>query len=172
MKLSIVIICWNDLKVVPACLASIYEQTRKTEFEVIVSDNGSTDASLEFIQANYPQVRIVENKANLGYARGNNAGIAAVGEADYVLILNPDTIIHEGALDKWAEFADRHPEAGAFGWPGSLLALDVACCRPMPVSALSVLSLREIPAACTVPEAAWICSLCSAEDWLGTHKDA
>src|SRR5205814_8099841 len=62
MKLSIVIICWNDLKVIPACLASIYEQTRKTEFEVILSDNGSTDGSLEFIRANYPQVRIVGNK--------------------------------------------------------------------------------------------------------------
>src|SRR5258706_13083727 len=99
MKLSIVIICWNDLKVLPACLKSIYEQTTNTEFEVIVSDNGSTDGSLDFVRQNYPQARIVENKANLGYARGNNTGIAAVGEADYILILNPDTIIHDRALD-------------------------------------------------------------------------
>jgi len=90
MKLSIVIICWNDLKVLPACLKSIYEQTKNTEFEVIISDNGSTDGSLDFVRQDYPQARIVENKANLGYARGNNAGIAAVTEADYILILNPD----------------------------------------------------------------------------------
>jgi GT2 family glycosyltransferase len=114
MKLSIVIICWNDLKVLPQCLKSIYEQTRDTEFEVIISDNGSADASLEFVRANYPQARILENKANLGYAKGNNVGIkAATGQ--YILILNPDTIIHERALDKWVAFADKHADAGAFG---------------------------------------------------------
>jgi len=115
MKLSIVIICWNDLKVLPNCLKSIYEQTKETEIEVIISDNGSTDGSLDFVRQNHPSARIVENKANLGYARGNNTGIAAVKDADYILILNPDTIIHDRALDKWVKFADRHPEAGAFG---------------------------------------------------------
>src|SRR5438876_5086607 len=115
MKLSIVIISWNDLKVLPACLKSIYEQTKETEFEIIISDNGSADGSLDFVRQNYPAARIVENRANLGYARGNNAGIAAVGEADYILILNPDTIIHDAALDKWVKFADAHPQAGAFG---------------------------------------------------------
>ena len=100
MKLSIVIICWNDLKVLPACLESIYAQTRSTEFEVIISDNGSTDGSLDFVRKNYPTARIVENNATLGYARGNNACIAhATG--DYILILNPDTIIHDRALDNW-----------------------------------------------------------------------
>ena len=100
MKLSIVIISWNDLKVLPACLKSIYQQTKETEFEIIISDNGSTDGSLDFVRQNYPAARIVENRANLGYARGNNTGIAAVREADYILILNPDTIIHDRALDK------------------------------------------------------------------------
>lgn len=114
MKLSVVIICWNDLRVIRDCLRSIHEGTHSTDFEVIVSDNGSVDDSLEFIRKHYPQVRIVENNQNLGFARGNNAGIsAATGE--YVLILNPDTIIHDGALDKLVQFADRHPEAGAFG---------------------------------------------------------
>jgi GT2 family glycosyltransferase len=116
MKLSIVIICWNDLKVIPACLKSIYDETKEIDFEVIISDNGSTDGSLAWIHQNYPQARILENNANLGYARGNNAGIAAVDpSAEYILILNPDTIIHDRALDKWIAYADRHPEAGAFG---------------------------------------------------------
>ncbi len=83
-------------------------------FEVIVSDNGSTDASVEYIREHFPDVRIVENGANLGFARGNNAGIS-VAQGEYVLILNPDTIIHDRALEKLVAYADTHPEGGAFG---------------------------------------------------------
>jgi hypothetical protein len=114
MKLSIVIICWNDLRVIRDCLRSVYEGTHVTDFEVIISDNGSVDDSVEFVRRHYPKVRVVENQQNLGFARGNNAGIRAA-RGEYVLILNPDTIIHDGSLDKLVEFADRHPEAGAFG---------------------------------------------------------
>jgi GT2 family glycosyltransferase len=114
MRLSVVIICWNDLRVIDDCLKSIYAGTHRTEFEVIISDNNSTDGSIEFIRKNYPQARIIENGANLGFAKGNNAGIRA-SRGEYVLILNPDTIVHEGSLDKLVEFAERHPEAGAFG---------------------------------------------------------
>jgi GT2 family glycosyltransferase len=57
---------------------------------------------------------VVENRANVGFAKGNNAGIREA-RGKYVLILNPDTIIHDGSLDRWIEFADRHPEGGAFG---------------------------------------------------------
>jgi GT2 family glycosyltransferase len=114
MKLSIVIICWNDLKVIAECLRSIYVETRDIEFEVIISDNGSSDGSLAFVRQEYPQVRVVENRANLGFARGNNAGIAAA-TGEYILILNPDTIILDRALQKWIGWADAHPEAGAFG---------------------------------------------------------
>jgi GT2 family glycosyltransferase len=114
MKLSIVVICWNDLKVIKDCLESIYDQTSAITFEVIVSDNGSTDGSIEYIREKFPQVRIVENGANLGFARGNNAGIR-VAQGEYVLILNPDTIIRDKALDKLVAYADKAPEAGAFG---------------------------------------------------------
>lgn len=114
MKLSIVILCWNDLKVIHNCLHSIFEGTRLTEFEVIVSDNGSTDGSPEFIRKTYPAVRVIENGANLRFSKGNNVGIAA-SAGEYVLVLNPDTIIHEGSLDRWIQFADSHPEAGGFG---------------------------------------------------------
>jgi GT2 family glycosyltransferase len=114
MKLSIVILCWNDLKVIGDCLASIYSGTHSIEFETIVSDNGSTDGSIDFIRKNFPQVRILENGTNLRFAKGNNVAIRA-SQGEYVLILNPDTIIHDGALDKVVKFADEHPEAGAFG---------------------------------------------------------
>jgi GT2 family glycosyltransferase len=114
MKLSVVIICWNDLRVIRDCLRSIYAGTHSTDFEVIISDNGSVDDSIEFVCKHYPQVRVVENQQNLGFARGNNVGIRT-SRGEYVLILNPDTIVHDGAFDRLVEFADRHPEAGAFG---------------------------------------------------------
>jgi GT2 family glycosyltransferase len=114
MKLSVVIICWNDLKYIADCLRSIYAEAIPMEFEVIVTDNGSTDGSLDFIRQHFPQVRIVANGANIGYGPGNNAGFnVAIGE--YVLILNPDTLICPGALNKLVEYADRHPEAAGFG---------------------------------------------------------
>lgn len=132
MKLSIVILCWNDLKVITNCLRSIYSGTHSTEFEIIVSDNGSTDGSIEFLRENFPQVRVIENGANLRFSKGNNVGIRA-SNGEYVLILNPDTIIHEGSLDRWMEFADRHPEAGGFGC--RVLHADGSyqgCARPFP----------------------------------------
>lgn len=120
MQLSIVILCWNDLKVIGDCLRTIYAGTHTTNFEVIVSDNGSTDGSVEFIRSNFPQVRVLENGRNLRFSKGNNVGIREC-TGDLILILNPDTLIHDGALDRFVEFADQHPEAGAFGcralWP-------------------------------------------------------
>lgn len=132
MKLSIVILCWNDLQVISDCLRSIYSGTRQTEFEVIVSDNGSTDESIRLIREHYPQVRVIENGQNLRFSKGNNVGIR-VSTGEYVLILNPDTVIHDGALDRWIEFADRHPEAGGFGC--RVLNRDGSyqgCARPFP----------------------------------------
>jgi GT2 family glycosyltransferase len=114
MKLSIIILCWNDLKVISDCIASIHAKTHSVEFEIIVSDNGSTDGSIDHIRKNFPDVRIIENGTNLRFAKGNNVGID-VSRGEYVLILNPDTLMHEGTLDKMIAYADRHPEAGAFG---------------------------------------------------------
>jgi hypothetical protein len=114
MKLSIVVICWNNLTVIKDCLRSIYEGTHFTEFEVLVTDNGSTDGSVECVRKNFPAARLIENGLNLGFAKGNNSGIRRT-TGEYVLILNPDTIVHEGSLDRWINFADRHPNVGAFG---------------------------------------------------------
>src|SRR6266404_314745 len=145
MKLSIVILCWNDLKVIQDCLKSIFATTHQTDFEVIVSDNGSADGSVTLIRENYPLVRIVENGANLGFAKGNNVGIQA-SQGEYVL--NPDTIIHDGALDRWIQFAERHPEAGAFGC--RVLNPDGTyqeCARPFPTIwrfLLAALYLRSL----------------------------
>jgi len=114
MELSIVIINWNDGKVLPGCLQSICRETKETEYEIVISDNGSTDGSLDYVRSNHPEAMIVENGANLGFSRGNNSGIA-VARGEYVLILNPDTIIMDRALDRLVCWADKHPEAAAFG---------------------------------------------------------
>jgi GT2 family glycosyltransferase len=114
MKLSIIILCWNDRQVISECLRSIFASTHSTQLEVIVSDNGSTDGSVELIRAFYPMVQVIENGRNLRFAKANNVGMRA-SRGEYVLILNPDTIIHDGALDNIVALADRHPEAGAFG---------------------------------------------------------
>jgi GT2 family glycosyltransferase len=114
MKLSVVVICWNDLKVIKDCLESVYRETSNITFEVIVSDNGSTDGSLSYIREHFAAARILENGANLGFARGNNAGIKCAS-GEYVLLLNPDTIIHDRALEKLVAYADSRPDGGAFG---------------------------------------------------------
>jgi GT2 family glycosyltransferase len=114
VKLSIVILCWNDFEVIVNCLQSIYASTHSTEFEVIVSDNGSTDGSVEFIRKRFPHVHVIENGTNLRFAKANNIGIR-MSKGEYILILNPDTIIHDGTVDKLVMFADQHAEAGAFG---------------------------------------------------------
>ena len=89
MKLSIVIICWNDKDVIDDCLRSIFDTVRETEFEVIVSDNGSTDESCDLIRRDHPAVRIINNGANIGFARGNGPGDE---EAESVA-LTPETPI-------------------------------------------------------------------------------
>jgi GT2 family glycosyltransferase len=114
MKLSVVIISWNDGNCILECLRSVFAETRSLEFEVIVTDNGSTDGSLVAIRREFPQVRLVENGVNLGYGPGNNAGIE-VAKGEYILLLNPDTIVRERALEKLVAHAERSPEAGAWG---------------------------------------------------------
>lgn len=120
------------MKVIPNCLQSIFDGTYSTEFEVIISDNGSTDGSIEFVRQTYPTVRVIENGVNLRFSRGNNVGIHEC-KGEYILILNPDTFIHEGSLDRWVRFAENHPEAGAFGC--RVLNEDGSyqgCARPLP----------------------------------------
>jgi N-acetylglucosaminyl-diphospho-decaprenol L-rhamnosyltransferase len=114
MKLSVVIICWNDLKVILDCISSVYAETSAIDYEIIVTDNASSDGSVAAIRQRFPDVRIVENSENGGFGKGNNAGIR-VTNGEFVLILNPDTIIRDRALEKLVAYADHHPEAGAFG---------------------------------------------------------
>jgi hypothetical protein len=108
MKLSIVVVAWNSAADIDACIDSI---NLGSEFEVVVVDNASTDATLGLLRQHH-HLRLVENSSNLGYARANNQGIKlATGE--YVLLLNPDTRIELDALDALCSYLDEHPAVGA-----------------------------------------------------------
>jgi GT2 family glycosyltransferase len=96
------------------CLHSLYRAIKNTETEVFVVDNCSTDDSLEMLRQSYPEIKLIANSENLGFAKANNLAIEA-SESDYVLLLNPDTLVQEEAIRNMLSFMDAHPEAGALG---------------------------------------------------------
>ena len=114
VTLSIVVVCFNDGAVLLPCLESIYTGPPRATFEVILVDNGSLDGSIEEAHSRFPDVVIVRAGYNSGYAGGNNIGFRRAS-GTYVLFLNPDTTIPQGALDQLVHRADRHPRCGAAG---------------------------------------------------------
>ena len=85
-----------------------------SDFEVIVVDNDSTDESVAMVRRDFPQVRLVCNSRNLGFAAGNNRGFA-VASGRYLLLLNSDTLLLPGALDESLGYLDAHPDVGVLG---------------------------------------------------------
>jgi len=114
MDLSIVIVNWNGLAVLRPCLKSIFESSQGIRFEVIVVDNASRDESVTAIEREFPQVVIVRNQQNLGFAVANNQAFA-LARGRYVLLLNNDTLVLPGALAKSVGYLDGYPKAGALG---------------------------------------------------------
>jgi GT2 family glycosyltransferase len=104
MDLSILIISYNTRDLTLACLASVFAQTHRCAFEVIVVDNASSDGSADAIAEKFPQVELIRSAENLGFARANNLG-AAEARGDYLLLLNPDTEILDGGIDHAMDFA-------------------------------------------------------------------
>ncbi|MCR5187847.1 MAG: glycosyltransferase family 2 protein [Treponema sp.] len=121
MDVSIIIVNYNTKELLANCLESIYRHTKDLEFEVIVSDNGSTDDSINLIKEKYPQVILIENKENLGFGKANNRGLEKA-QGKYIFYLNSDTLLLNNAskyfFDYW-ENADKNPdkegEIGALG---------------------------------------------------------
>lgn len=111
MDVSIIIVNWNTRDILRDCLRSVYEQTRDISFEVIVIDNASNDGSAEMVKREFPQVRPIENTENRGFAAANNQGMKIAG-GQYVLLLNPDTIVLDRAIEKTVTFADLRPDVG------------------------------------------------------------
>jgi GT2 family glycosyltransferase len=114
MDLSIVIVNWNGKTVLEACLTSIYANQPIVNFEVIVVDNDSKDDSVIVVRSKFPDVRLICNDQNLGFAAGNNRGFN-IARGRYVLLLNNDTIVLPNALQDSVEYLDSNPEVGALG---------------------------------------------------------
>ena len=114
MDVSLIIVNWNTRDILSGCLQSIYEQANNLDFEVIVIDNASTDGSAEMIKKEFPQIVLIENSHNRGFAAANNQGIA-ITKGRYVLLLNSDTMVLDNATTKTVKFADGYPEAAVVG---------------------------------------------------------
>lgn len=132
MDLSIIIVNWNTRDLLVQCLESVYAHSPNGEFEVFVVDNASTDGSAQMVRERFPQVQLIENGENIGFARANNQAIQE-SSGRHVLLLNPDTEILPGTLQTLTDFMEKHPEAGAIG--PMVLNPDFtlqSSCNPMP----------------------------------------
>jgi GT2 family glycosyltransferase len=113
-ELSIVVVSYNTVDMTLACLESIRKQTTRVSYEVIVVDNLSPDGSADLIEQEHPWVQLVRSEENLGFACGNNAGVKE-SSGKYVLLLNPDTVVLDHAIDVLVEYAQQNPSAGIWG---------------------------------------------------------
>lgn len=114
MKLSVVIVNYNVKYYLAQCLHSLEHALRGIDAEVIVVDNASADGSVDYLRRAYPWVRYVEAGSNLGFSKANNLAIRQ-SKGQYVLLLNPDTVVGEDVLSEALAFMDRHPRSGGVG---------------------------------------------------------
>lgn len=114
VDVSIVIVNWNTRDVLRGCLRSIFEQTKDISFEVVVIDNASTDGSPDMVRTEFPSVILIDNTVNKGFAAANNQGLVRMA-GRYALLLNPDTIILDGAIQRCVALADAEPDIGVLG---------------------------------------------------------
>jgi len=118
-RIDVIVVCWNDREKITTALDSVFalEDVRANPSfaNVVISDNGSSDGSREFLRERYGEkIRIVENGANLGFAAACNRAFAATG-SDYAFLLNPDAELRPGALSNMVTFMDAHPRCGIAG---------------------------------------------------------
>ena len=109
MKLSIIIVNWNVKDLLKECLGSIFTFAPSTSFEIFVVDNASSDSSAEMVSVDFPNVTLITNTENRGFAYACNQAIRQ-STGEYVLLLNPDCHLTEGTIDKTLHFLDSHPD--------------------------------------------------------------
>lgn len=114
MDLAIIIVNWNTRDILEQCLHSVYSSQTTKQFEVWVVDNGSSDGSELMIKEKFPQTRLITNIDNVGFAQANNQAIDnSIG--DYVLLLNPDTVVENDVIEVLVDYLEEHPDVGAVG---------------------------------------------------------
>lgn len=114
MKLSVVIVNYNVKYFLEQCLRSVAKATQGIDAEVYVVDNSSVDGSNEMVRAKFPEVKLIANKENVGFSKANNQAIE-LSNAQYVLLLNPDTVVQEDSLSKCIQYMDENPDCGGLG---------------------------------------------------------
>jgi len=114
MKLSVVIINYNVKHFLEQCLYSVFKAGQGISMEVYVVDNNSVDGSLQMVKEKFPMVSLIENKENKGFAKANNQAIQQ-SNGEFVLLLNPDTVVEENTFRQILDFMDSHSDAGGLG---------------------------------------------------------
>ena len=114
MKLSIVIVSYNVCQLLDECLESVKKALDGIDGDIYVVDNCSSDGTVETLRPKHPQVHFIANTENVGFARANNQAIRQ-SDSEYVLLLNPDTVVYEQTIKGCLDFMDAHPEAGGAG---------------------------------------------------------
>jgi GT2 family glycosyltransferase len=114
MKLTVVIVNYNVKYFLEQALYSVRRASQKLEVEVYVVDNTSVDGSNEMVREKFPEVKLIANKENVGFSVANNQAIRE-SKGEYVLLLNPDTVVQEDTFDNVVSFMDHHPNAGGLG---------------------------------------------------------
>lgn len=112
--LSIIIVSWNTQAMLRDCLESLFESGATSALEVFVVDNGSHDGSPEMVEDAFPQVKLIRNGDNRGFAAANNQALR-VAAGRHLLLLNTDTLVHPGVIDASVDYMDRNPDVGVMG---------------------------------------------------------
>ena len=113
-KISIVIVSYNVCQLLDECLQSVERALEGVDADIFVVDNCSVDGTVETLSIRHPQVCFIANRENVGFARANNQAIRQ-SDAEYVLLLNPDTVVFEPTIRGCLDFMDSHAEAGGVG---------------------------------------------------------
>jgi GT2 family glycosyltransferase len=114
MKLSVVIVNYNVKYFLEQCLHAALKAASKVSTEIFVVDNDSVDGSCQMVEEKFPEVRLISNKENLGFSKANNQAIR-ISKGEYVLLLNPDTVVEEDSFLKIVRFMDQTADAGGLG---------------------------------------------------------
>ncbi len=143
MRLSVVFLNYNTRDLTRQALSSVLAAAEGLAVEIFVVDNASADGSADMVAEEFPQVKLIRNAANVGFAAGNNVALRQV-TGEYALLINTDTIVRRDALRTMVEFLDAHPEAGACGCkildPDGTLQLDSRRGFPTPLAAFCKMS--------------------------------
>ncbi|MCW3102548.1 MAG: putative glycosyltransferase [Bacteroidetes bacterium] len=114
MKLSVIIVNYNVQHFLEQCLHSVRKASKNVSTEIFIVDNNSVDGSVQMVKEKFPEAFLIENKKNTGFSYANNQAIR-ISKGEYVLLLNPDTVVEEDTFEKVVSFMDAHPDAGGLG---------------------------------------------------------